>query len=566
MNFQYPESIDCEMLPSNLYNKETVSSINENSQDDVCSQGQTTTEQETSAKELILKELPSHLKYEFLEQEKRKPVIISAALNEAEEQKLLEILRKYKEAIAWSIEDPKGINPSICMHKILLNDNVKTSIEHQRRLNPVMKEVVRKEVLKWLNAGFIYAISDSSWVSPVHVVPKKCGFIVIINENNELIPTITVTGWRVCIDYRKLNTAIRNDHFPLPFNDQMLDRLAGHPHFCFLDGYSRYNQISIAPEDQEKTTFTCPFGTFSFRRMPFGLCNAPGTFQRCMMSIFPDLAEEVMEIFMDDFTVYGSSFEQCLHNLGTVLQRCNDKNLALNWEKCHFMVTEGIVLGHMISAARLKVDQEKVSIIRNLMPPTTVKGIKSFLGHAGFYGRFIRDFSKISRPLCRLLEKDTKFNFDESCQNSFEEIKSRLVEAPIMEKPYWNEEFEIMCDASDFAIGALLGQKAEKVFKAKYYASKTFHEALENYSTTEKEILAIVFVCEKFRSYILGSHVIIHTDHTTIKYLMAKKEAKLRLIRWVLLLQEFDLEIKDKKGCDNVIVDHLSRVEKPAVQ
>ena len=188
MNFHYLESLDCEILASNLFNRETISSINENSQDEVCSQ-----KQKTSAKGLTLKELPSHLKYEFLEPEKRKPVIISAALTEAEEQKLLEILRKYKEAIAWSIEDLKGISPSICMHKILMNDNAKTSIEHQRRLNPAMKEVVRKEVLKWLNVGFIYAISDSSWVSPVHVVPKKGGFTVIRNEKNKLIPTRTVT-------------------------------------------------------------------------------------------------------------------------------------------------------------------------------------------------------------------------------------------------------------------------------------------------------------------------------------------------------------------------------------
>ena len=197
-----------------MYNKETVSSMNENSQDDVCSQGQKTIEQETCAEGLILKELPNHLKYEFLESENRKSVIISAALTESEEQKLLEILRKYKEAIAWSIEDLKGISPSICMHIILLNDNANNSIEHQRRLNPVMKEVVRKEVLKWLNACFIYAISDSSWVSPVHVVPKKGGFTVIRNEKNELIPTRTMTGWRVCIDYRKLNTTTRKDHFP----------------------------------------------------------------------------------------------------------------------------------------------------------------------------------------------------------------------------------------------------------------------------------------------------------------------------------------------------------------
>ena len=172
----------------------------------------------------------------------------------------------------------------------------------------------------------------------------------------------------------------------------MLDRLVGHSHYCFLDGYSGYNQIAIVQEDQEKTTFTCSYGTFAFRRIHFGLCNAPATFQRCIISMFSDLVEEVMEIFMDDFSVYGFSFENCLENLETVLQRCQDKNLALNWEKCHFMVIEGIVLGHKIFLVGLEVDQEKVAIIKTLLPPTTVKGIKSFLGHAGFYRRFIKDF------------------------------------------------------------------------------------------------------------------------------------------------------------------------------
>ena len=184
------------------------------------------------------------MKYAFLGEKKSKPVIISTDLTEEKEKKLIEILRKYKIAIAWSMEDLKGINPSLCRHKVLIEENAKTLIENQRRLNPVMKDVVRKEVLKLLNAGFIYAISNNPWVSPVHVVPKKGGFTIIRNEKNELIPTRIVKGWRVYIDYRKLNTATKKDHYPLPFIDQMLDKLSRHSHLCFLDECPRYNQIS----------------------------------------------------------------------------------------------------------------------------------------------------------------------------------------------------------------------------------------------------------------------------------------------------------------------------------
>ena len=319
MNFQYLRHVEVEILNSNFKLKDLVFNIGENIAEQSNSYEEKVVEENKSSEGLRLKELPKHLNYAFLQPEKGNPVIISAGLTRLEEQKLLETLKKYKETIAWSIEDLKGISPSICMHKILLEENARTSIEHQRRLNLIMKEVVRKEVLKWLNAGFIYAISDNPWVSPVHVVPKKGGFIVIRNEKNELIPTRTVTGWRVCIDYKKLNTTTRKDHYPLPFIDQMLDKLVRHSHYCLLDRYSGYNQIAIAPEDQEKSTFTCPYGTFAFRRMPFELCNALAKFQRCMMSIFSNLVEEVMEIFMDDFSVHGSSFEDCLKNLKTVL-------------------------------------------------------------------------------------------------------------------------------------------------------------------------------------------------------------------------------------------------------
>ena len=228
-------------------------------------------------------------------------MIFTASPTPGEEEKLLRILREHRTALGWTISDIKGISPSICMQKILMEELYKPSIEPQRRLNPAMKEVVRAEILKLLNAGIIYAISDSSWVSPVQVVPKKGGMTVVKNDNNEFIPTRIDTGWHVCMDYRKLNKATRKDHFPLPFIDQMLDRLAGYSYYCFLDGYSGYNQIAIALEDQEKTTFTCPYGTFAFRRMPFGLCNAPTTFQRCMMAIFSNMVEDIMEIFMDDF-------------------------------------------------------------------------------------------------------------------------------------------------------------------------------------------------------------------------------------------------------------------------
>ena len=321
------------------------------------------------------------------------------------------------------------------MHRIHMEESSKPSIENQRRLNPNMKEVVKKEIMKLLDAGIIYPISDSDWVSPIHVVPKKGGMTVVKNENNELIPTRTVTGWRMCIDYRKLNKATRKDHFPLPFIDQLLERLANHSFFCYLDGYSGFFQIPIHPDDQEKTTFTCPYGTYAYRRMPFGLCNAPATFQRCMMSIFSDFVEDIMEVFMDDFSVYGSSFDACLDNLSKVLQRCKETNLVLNWEKCHFMVTKGVVLGHIVSENGIEVDKAKIEVIEKLPPPTTVKGIRSFLGHAGFYRRFIKDFSKIAKPLTNLLAKDTPFEFNDACIDAFHRLKEALITAPVLQPP-----------------------------------------------------------------------------------------------------------------------------------
>nr|GEW53816.1 retrovirus-related Pol polyprotein from transposon 17.6 [Tanacetum cinerariifolium] len=284
----------------------------------------------------------------------------------------------------------------------LIKEDYKPVVQHQRRVNPKIHDVIKREVEKLLDAGLIYPISDSLWVSPVHCVPKKGSFIVVENEENELIPTHLVTGWRVCIDYRKLNEATRKDHFPFLFMDQMLERLARNEYYCFLDGFFR------------------------------------------------------------------NSFETCLSRLDRMLQRCEDTNLSLNWEKNHFMVKEGI--GHKISKNGIEVDRAKVDVIAKLPHPTTVKGIQSFLYHAGFYRRFIQDFSKISRPMTHLLEKNTPFVFSKDCIQAFQTLKKKLTEAPILITPNWDLSFELMCDASDFAISAVLGQRHEKHFKPIHYA------------------------------------------------------------------------------------------------
>ncbi|CAN6583772.1 unnamed protein product [Malus baccata var. baccata] len=345
---------------------------------------------------LKLTPLPDHLKYIFLGDEETLPIIVSLSLTALEEEKLGRVLKEHKTAIGWTLADIKGISPTTCMHRIFLEEGAKPTREAQRRHNPPMMEVVKNEIIKLLDCGVIYPISDSRWVSPIQVVPKKSGVTVVKNTEDELVPTRIQTGWRVCIDYRKLNNTTRKDHFPLPFIDQMLER------------------------------------------------------------------------------------------------------------------------------------------------------------------RFTKDFSKISTPLCRLLQKDVSFDFNEECEKAFKHLKEMLTSAPIIRPPDWSIPFELMCDVSDYALGAVLGQRKDKQPHIIYYASRTLNDAQVNYSTTEKELLAVVFALDKFHSYLLGTKVIIYTDHAALKYLLMKKEAKPRLIRWMLLLQEFDIEIRDKKGSENVVADHLS--------
>nr|GEZ29250.1 DNA-directed DNA polymerase [Tanacetum cinerariifolium] len=306
------------------------------------------------------------------------PIIIAKDLKDEEKTALIKVLKSHKQALAWQLSNIKGIDPEFCTDKILIEDDFKPAVQHQRRVNPKIHEVIKKEVLKLLDAGLIYPISDSSWVSPVHYVPKKGSFTVVENEENELIPTRLVTVWRT-------------------------PKIKKRPHSRVLT-----------------------------ERLP----------------------TVTMEVFMDDFSVFGNSFGTCLSHLDKMLKRCEDTNLCLNWEKSHFMVKEGIVLGHKISKNGIEVDKAKVDVIAKLPHPTTIKGICSFLGHTGFHRRFIQDFLKIARPMTRLLEKDTSFFFSKECIEAFQTLKKKLTEAPILVAPNWDLPFELMCDASDFAIGA----------------------------------------------------------------------------------------------------------------
>nr|GEV35655.1 hypothetical protein [Tanacetum cinerariifolium] len=412
--------------------------------------------------EVELKDLPPHLEHAFLEGDDKFLVIIAKDNGVEKKAALIKVLKSHKRAIAWKLSDIKGINPEFYTHKILMEDDFKPAVQHQRSVNPKIHDVIKKEVEKLLDAGLIYPISDSPWVIPVHCVPKKGGFTVVENEENELIPTRLVTGWRVCNDYHKLNEATHKENFPLPFMDQMLKRLARN-----------------------------------------GLCNAPGTIQRSTMAIFHDMIEKTMEVFMDDFS-----------------------------EKSHFMVKEGIVLCHKISKNEIEVDKAKVDLIAKLPHPTTVKGVWSFL----------------------VMPVST---------DAFETLKKKLTEAPILIAPDWDLPFELMCDASDFAIGAVMGKRHVKHFRPIHYASKTMIEAKSHYTTMEKEMLAVVYAFEKFWSYLILNKSIVYTDHSTLKYLFAKKDSKARLLWWVLLLQEFKFKLIDTKGAENLAADHLSRLENP---
>jgi hypothetical protein len=454
-------------------------------------------------------------------------------------------LMKHKSVFAWTYQDLKGIPPSIGQHHIILEHNAVPVRQRQHRLNPKYSLLVKEEIDKLLKAGFIYSVPYSEWVSPIVMVPKKNGKV------------------RICQDFRKLNAATKKDYFPLPFTDSILDAVAGHECYSFLDGFSGYNQVRIADEDQAKTTFTTDWGTFAYTVMPFGLCNAPATFQRIMTQAFQKYLRKFMEIFLDDFCVFSKRKDH-LKCLGKCMRQCQEFGISLNSDKCQFGMPFGKLLGHVVSKTGISTDPDKVRAIAELPIPTTVSKVRAFLGHASYYRRFIHLFAVICNPLTQLLKKmepETTPVWTEECTQAFEELKKQLTNAPILVAPRWTEKFHVYVDASNVAMGSVLSQKDAKGRDHPiYYASRQLIPAERNYTVTEREALGMIYSVQKFRHYLLGYPFVFHVDHDALKYMVNKPQLSGRIARWVLLLQEFEFTVEVRPGKKHGNADHLSRL------
>lgn len=475
----------------------------------------------------------------------RQPIKVYQGIHGSELEQWTNFFRTHKNAFAWTYEDLQGIPPELGEHRIILEKDAKPIRQRQHRLNPKYSMMVKEELDKLLNAGFIYPVPYSEWVSPIVMVPKKNGKI------------------RICQDYRQLNAVTKKDFFPLPFTDSILDAVAGHECYSFLDGFSGYNQVRIAKEDQLKTTFTTDWGTFAYRVMPFGLCNAPATFQRVMTQAFQEYLHVSMEIFLDDFCVF-SKRENHLEWLNKCLDQCARFGISLNSEKSTFGVPSGRLLGHLVSVSGIATDPDKVKKIANLPRPDTVSGVRGFVGHVSYYRRFIHAFAQVCQPLTNLLKKSANGSgpvWTRECTVAFETLKQKLVSAPILIPPCWTKSFHVYVDASNVAIGSILSQKDIKGFDHPiYYASRQLNAAERNYSVTEREALGMIYSVQKFRHYLLGYRFVFHVDHDALKYMVNKPQLSGRIARWVLLLQEFDFTMEVRPGKKHANADHLSRL------
>ncbi|CAK9801713.1 Retrovirus-related Pol polyprotein from transposon 17.6 [Anthophora quadrimaculata] len=383
--------------------------------------------------------------------------------------------------------------------------------------------------------------SDSPYNSPVWVVPKKAD-------------ASGKQKWRIVIDFRKLNELIDQDAYPLPNIDDILSQLGNAKFFSALDLSSGFHQIPMDENSKTYTAFSTPQGHFHYNRMPFGLKNAPATFQRMMDTALRGLLNRYCFVYLDDI-IFGNTIQQHNDNLAIVLQRLRDLRLKIQPDKCEFLKPELEYLGHITTSEGIKPNPEKIEAVKQFKIPKMPTDVKSFLGLAGYYRKFIRNFSKLAKPLTDLTKKDIPFHWTDKQQESFQTLKDKLCEAPVLAYPNYNDAFTLTTDASNEGIGAILSQNGHPCC----YISRTLNPPEKNYSTTEKELLAIVWAVKRLRQYLLGRHFIIRTDHQALTWLKNCKDPSSRLIRWRLKLEEYEYEIQYHKGKENTAADALSR-------
>lgn len=465
-------------------------------------------------------------------------------MNTEEKTKILKLTHEFKDI--FHSEKEKLTFTHTVKHKLRLTDDTPVYVRNYRK-PPHQQKEIDNQVNELLDNGIIQG-SNSPWSCPVHIVPKK--------------PDASgKVKWRMVIDYRQLNAKTIEDKYPLPNIEEILDKLGRAQYFSTIDLASGYHQIEMHPEDVEKTAFSTNHGHWEFLRMPFGLRNAPATFQRLMDLILRDLLYNTCLVYLDDIIVYSTSLEEHIEKLRNVFQRLREHNLKVQPLKSEFLKKHVEYLGHELTPNGVTPNQRKVQDILNFPVPKTEKEIRSFLGLTGYYRRFIDNYAKITKPLTKCLKKKAKIIINDDFIKAVDKLKELITNEPILKYPDFEQPFILTTDASDFALGAVLSQNEENIEKPVAYASRTLSNTETKYSTTEKELLAIVWACKHFRPYLYGRKFVIYTDHKPLTWLMSLKDPNSRLTRWRLKLAEYNFEIKYKQGSINSNADALSRIK-----